>query len=227
MSFSSSDPSNRPIVDEIFQEIARRLWPIVNKKMTDHGGAHWADSKNRNIEGDLSAIVGVILGNWESCFSDSIHSYERTFAHEIKDWRNTFAHNSNAVFPNDDVLRICDTAERLFKNMSPSASEKFNKLSEHLPSARSYSQYDTDSYSSATPAHFSSTQRSVVAQSDSAERDTLTSNILDCIASNPGVSARQIAAEVKATKTDVNSILYARNDLFVKDTNSTPGWTAI
>ena len=69
MSFSSSDPSNRPIVDEIFQEIARCLWPIVNKKMTDHGGAHWADSKNRNIEGDLSAIVGVILGNWESCFT--------------------------------------------------------------------------------------------------------------------------------------------------------------
>lgn len=226
MSSSNSNTSNRAIVDEIFQEITRRLWPIVNKRMTDYEGPHWADSKNRNIAGDLSAIVGVILGNWESCFSDSMSPYERTFAHEIRDWRNTFAHNSNAGFPNDDVLRICDTAERLFKNMSPSASEKFKKLIEHLPSARSYSQYDADSSSSTTPAHFSSTQRSVVAQSDSAERDMLTNDILDYIASNPGVSARQIAAEVKATKTDVNSILYARNDLFVKDNNSTPGWTS-
>ena len=227
MSSSNQNSSNRSIVDEIFQEIARQLWPIVDKRMVDNEGVDWAASKNRNISGDLSAIVGVILANWESCFSDSMSSYERTFAYEIKDWRNTFAHNSNAIFPDDDVLRICDTAARLFKNMSPSASEKFKKLSEHLPSARSYSQYDTDSSSSATPAHVSSTQRSVVAQSDSAERAMLTSNILDCIASNPGVSARQIAAEVKATKTDVNSILYARNDLFVKDSNSTPGWTAL
>ena len=223
MSFSSSDPSNRPIVDEIFQEIARCLWPIVNKKMTDHGGAHWADSKNRNIEGDLSAIVGVILGNWESCFSDSMHSYERTFAHEIKDWRNTFAHNSNAVFPNDDVLRICDTAERLFKNISPNASEKFKELASEISS----SMHDSRPPLTSAEPTSSKTQRSTTDRSDSLDRQTLTDSIRHYLIANPGASARRIAAGTKAVKMDVNSILYARHDLFVKDTNSTPGWIAL
>lgn len=223
MSFSSSDPSNRPIVDGIFQEIARRLWPIVNKRMTDHDGAHWADSKNRNIEGDLSAIVGVILGNWESCFSDSMHSYERTFAHEIRDWGNTFAHNSNAVFPNDDVLRICDTAERLFKNISPNSSEKFKELASELSS----SSYDSRPSPAFTTSTTSETQRSTTDRSDSLDRQTLTDSIRDYLIENPGASARRIAAGTKAVKMDVNSILYARPDLFVKDTNSTPGWTAL
>ena len=63
MSFSSADTSNRSIVDGIFQEIARRLWPIVNKRMMYHDGVRWADSENRNIEGDVSAVIGVIIGD--------------------------------------------------------------------------------------------------------------------------------------------------------------------
>ena len=191
--------------------------------MTDYEGPHWADSKNRNIAGDLSAIVGVILGNWESCFSDSMSPYERTFAHEIRDWRNTFAHNSNAGFPDDDVLRICDTAARLFKNMSPSASEKFKELASELSS----SLYDPRPPLTSTEPTSSKTQRSTADRSDSLDRQTLTDSIRDYLIANPGASARRIAAGTKAVKMDVNSILYARPDLFVKDTNSTPGWTAL
>ena len=65
MSSSNSNTSNRSIVDGIFQEIARQLWPIVDKRMVDNEGVDWAASKNRNISGDLSAIVGVIIGDWE------------------------------------------------------------------------------------------------------------------------------------------------------------------
>ena len=223
MSSSNSNTSNRAIVDEIFQEITRCLWPIVNKRMTDYEGPHWADSKNRNIAGDLSAIVGVILGNWESCFSDSMSPYERTFAHEIRDWRNTFAHNSNAGFPNDDVLRICDTAARLFKNMSPSASEKFKELASELSS----SSHDRPPALTLTEPTSSKTRQSTTDRSDSLDRQTLTDSIRDYLISNPGASARRIAAGTKAVKMDVNSILYARPDLFVKDTNPTPGWSAI
>lgn len=56
------------------------------------------------------------------------------------------------------------------------------------------------------------------------DSEALSKSVEAFVRSNPGQTARQIAAALSAEKSAVNSILYSRRDLFTRSSDSAPRW---
>ena len=59
------------------------------------------------------------------------------------------------------------------------------------------------------------------------DREALETLVEKFVRSNPGQTARQIAAALDADKSTINSILYSRRDLFTRSSDSAPKWYVV
>ena len=60
---------------------------------------------------DLSALIGAMLGSWQTVFSRSLPLSGRSLLFEIRDARNRWAHQQQLSM--DDLWRVIDSMERL------------------------------------------------------------------------------------------------------------------
>ena len=66
-------------------------------------------------EWDTAALLSIMLGNWQYCFSRTLGKAERSYVHELIDVRNEWAHQRS--FSIDDTNRAIDTIKRLLEAM--------------------------------------------------------------------------------------------------------------
>lgn len=83
------------------------------------------------LEWDAAGLLSVMLGTWQSVFSQTLGNTERSYVFECKNARNRWAHQEQ--FSSDDADRAMDTMERLLTAASAvSESAAINKLKTEL-----------------------------------------------------------------------------------------------
>lgn len=184
-------------MDAIVQIFTDLLWPVVDSGMSRTKGPGWAEQLGGGVSvlrHDAGKLVGVFVREWYAAFDEALPSVCRTYAYEMKEWRNKLAHGS--FIEERDVVRAADTARRFAEAVGAPDTEAFEEFG--ALSAVS----ETTAQSATGP------EVNAVTESTAGEND-LFARVLKFVATQPGCSAREIAAGVKADKSDVNSVLYA------------------
>lgn len=64
---------------------------------------------------DLSALLAVIINNWQSVFQKKLSQMDRALVSELRETRNRWAHQK--PFSTEDALRALDTTSRLLRSI--------------------------------------------------------------------------------------------------------------
>jgi hypothetical protein len=122
---ASMAPSNRERVNTALELLGAALGPYVDREMTRRPrmGGNWKKAyPNKNVDSDPSALIGVILDNWQNTFRDKLRGTGRNLLGEANDCRNRWAHNES--FSDRDAYRALDTIERFLTLIrAPEAAE--------------------------------------------------------------------------------------------------------
>jgi len=70
---------------------------------------------------DVAALLSIVIGNWQYCFSRTLGKAERTYIHEVQTIRNDWAHQK--PFSLDDTNRAIDTIKRLLEAIGAPEAE--------------------------------------------------------------------------------------------------------
>lgn len=127
--------TNRDRVDKALELFGRELAPYVDRRMTAKSpqGGHWkAEYAGEHLEGDPSALINVVLGNWDSVFKAELKGDGRTYIGEIKTIRNTWAHQLGKPYSFDDTYRALDTIERMLRVLDSAGADEIAKLKTDL-----------------------------------------------------------------------------------------------
>jgi hypothetical protein len=117
--------SNRERVGRAIELLGVGLGPYVDRRMTRHStvGGNWkAAHTGKNVDSDASALISVILDNWQYVFREHLRNKGRSWLGEAKDCRNNWAHNVN--FSDPETERALNTVELLLNLIeAPEAAE--------------------------------------------------------------------------------------------------------
>ena len=130
-------PTNRERVGRALELLQAGLSPWVEREMEAVHKDRWLDMARQAIRDDraasgdfshwdISALVSVILSEWNRVFRYALGSSERNYVHEIRDVRNAWAHQGN--FSSDDTARALDTMKRLLSTVSAPQAEDLDRM---------------------------------------------------------------------------------------------------
>jgi hypothetical protein len=96
-------------------------------------GSNWKDAyPTDNLDSDASALIGVILDNWQNTFKEELRGIGRSLLGEARNWRNQWAHS--VTFSDADTHRALDTVQRLLTLIdAPEATEVGRSWDETQP----------------------------------------------------------------------------------------------
>lgn len=117
--------SNRDRVGKALDLAGTALGPYVDRRMTKRSpmGGNWtAQYPSENLTSDASALINVILDNWQPVFRDELRSTGRNLVGEVREWRNKWAHSE--AFSHDDAYRALDSIERLLTLIDASQAQE-------------------------------------------------------------------------------------------------------
>lgn len=97
------------------------LAPYVERELRAHYGNAWevhldAYDGQQNPLGDISVLLGTMIGEWGEVFRKVLGNAERSLVGELKEFRNRWAHQE--TFNYDDAYRCLDSVERLLRAIS-------------------------------------------------------------------------------------------------------------
>ncbi len=127
--------TNRERVDKALELFGRELAPYVDRRMTAKSprGGYWKQEyPGEHLEGDPSALINVVLGNWDAVFKTELKGDGRTYIGEIKSIRNTWAHQIGKPYSFDDTYRAMDTIERMLRVLDTSGADEIAKMKTDL-----------------------------------------------------------------------------------------------
>ena len=81
-------------------------------------------------EWDVTALVSLILDNWNNVFRYGLNQTERSHLFELRKVRNAWAHQE--TFSSDDAYRALDTAARLLRAVSASEADALDATKHEL-----------------------------------------------------------------------------------------------
>lgn len=113
--------TNRQRVEQALDLLNRGLLPYVEREMKAvYGPAKWEQQAilalgDRPLlkagNWDTTALLSVVIGEWQNVFKRNLGSTERSIVGEMRDVRNKWAHQE--VFSTDDTYRVFDNVHRL------------------------------------------------------------------------------------------------------------------
>lgn len=113
--------SNRQRVEQALDLLNKALRPYVEREMKSvYGAAKWEQQAvlalgDRPLlkagNWDTTALLSVVIGEWQNVFRRNLGSTERSIVGEMREVRNRWAHQE--VFSTDDTYRVFDNVHRL------------------------------------------------------------------------------------------------------------------
>lgn len=113
--------SNRQRVELALELLNRALIPYVEREMKSvYGAAKWERQAllalgDRPLlqagNWDTTALLSVMIGEWQNVFKRNLGSTERSIVGETREVRNRWAHQE--IFSTDDTYRVFDNVHRL------------------------------------------------------------------------------------------------------------------
>ncbi len=136
--------TNRERVGKVMDLLREALAPFVERKAKEAMHACKIDirqvrnyrtpselNKKSFLEWDVSALLGVMLNNWERVFfSLKLRHTERILVKELRDYRNKWAHQG--TFSNDEVYRILVATNVLLDAMQAPQAKKIEQFKDEL-----------------------------------------------------------------------------------------------
>lgn len=130
-------PTNRERVGRALELLQAGLSPWAQREMEAVHKGRWLEMArqavrdDRAVAGDffswdISALVSVILSEWNRVFRYALGPSERNYVHEVRDVRNAWAHMEN--FSSDDTARALDTMKRLLAAISAPQAEELDRM---------------------------------------------------------------------------------------------------
>jgi uncharacterized protein len=130
-------PTNRERVGRALELLQAGLSPWVEREMEAVHKDRWLHMARQSIRDDraasgdfskwdISALVSVILSEWNRVFKYVLGPSERNYVHEIRDVRNAWAHQEN--FSSDDTARALDTMKRFLSAISAPQAEELDRM---------------------------------------------------------------------------------------------------
>jgi predicted AAA+ superfamily ATPase len=117
--------TNRQRVEQALELLKTGLLPFVEREMKSvYGAAKWetqaiaALGDRPLLKGgawDTTALLGVMIGEWQNVFKRNLGATERSIVGEMRDVRNRWAHES--AFSTDDTYRVFDNVHRLLSSI--------------------------------------------------------------------------------------------------------------
>ncbi|HLI49734.1 MAG TPA: DUF499 domain-containing protein [Chthonomonas sp.] len=97
------------------------LAPYVERELKARYGDEWeahldAYDGQQNPLGDISVLLGTMIGEWSEVFRKVLGNAERSLVGELKEFRNRWAHQES--FDYNDAYRCLDSVERLLRAIS-------------------------------------------------------------------------------------------------------------
>ena len=112
--------SNHERVGKALELLNTGLRPFFERELQSAYGDAWDDTVrnhlsdrqgSRSSNWDTTAMLGVMLGQWDQVFRRQLGPADRTLVHECRDIRNRWAHQH--AFTLDDAYRAFDSIQRL------------------------------------------------------------------------------------------------------------------
>jgi len=112
--------TNRQRVEQALELLKTGLLPFVEREMKSvYGAAKWQTQATAALgdkpllQGtwDTTALLGVMIGEWQNVFKRNLGATERSIVGEMRDVRNRWAHE--VAFSTDDTYRVFDNVHRL------------------------------------------------------------------------------------------------------------------
>lgn len=112
--------SNHERVGKALELLNAGLKPFFERELQSAYGDSWDElvrgslnerQGNRTSNWDTTAMLGVMIGQWDQVFRRQLGGNDRTLIHECRDIRNRWAHQH--AFTLDDTYRAFDSIQRL------------------------------------------------------------------------------------------------------------------
>lgn len=130
--------SNHERVRKALELLNQGLLPFIEREMKSVHGDNWTDIVQQTFQDprrvskptrdgvnwDTSALISIVLDNWQNVFSKVLGSAERSLIGELRNTRNKWAHQE--AFSTDDTYRAIDSCGRLL--IAVSAAEQAAEL---------------------------------------------------------------------------------------------------
>src|ERR1051325_5966498 len=132
--------TNRQRVEQALDLLNRGLLPYVEREMKSvYGPAKWEKQAMlalgdrpllKSGQWDTSALLSVMIGEWQSVFKRNLGSTERSIVGEMRDVRNKWAHQE--VFSTDDTYRVFDNVHRLLHSIGAKEAVELERQKQEL-----------------------------------------------------------------------------------------------
>ena len=112
--------SNHDRVGKALELLNTGLQPFFARELQSAHGDSWEETARSALNDrqggragnwDTTAMIGIMIGQWESVFRRQLGTADRTLLHECRDIRNRWAHQH--AFTHDDTYRAFDSIQRL------------------------------------------------------------------------------------------------------------------
>ena len=113
--------TNRQRVEQALELLRTGLLPYVEREMKSvYGAAKWETQATAALgdkpllqrgNWDTTALLSVMIGEWQNVFRRNLGATERSIIGEMRDIRNRWAHEVS--FSTDDTYRVFDNVQRL------------------------------------------------------------------------------------------------------------------
>jgi predicted AAA+ superfamily ATPase len=111
--------TNRQRVEQALELLKAGLLPFVEREMKSvYGAAKWETQAAAALDKplmkgtwDTTALLSVMIGEWQNVFKRNLGATERAIVGEMRDVRNRWAHE--VAFSTDDTYRVFDNVYRL------------------------------------------------------------------------------------------------------------------